>query len=407
MQNMKSRTLFTRFLGLAVAMLLIAGSSQVDAFWSSHGGGYGSYGGGRSFGGGSYGGVSVSVGGGYGSAGSHGGLLRSARYSMASRVASRGSYGSAGGFASSVSRGSYGSAGSHGVGPIRRLVQNIRSRRASHGSYGGASYGSAGSHGGYSASYGSAGSHGGYSTSYGSAGSHGGYSTSYGSAGSHGGYSTPSYSTPSYYSAPSYSAPSYGSAGGVISTGSHGGYFSSTTGGSSTVIASAEQVSGSLAVHVPVGAVVYVNDHKTTSTGTMRAYVSHGLKSGQSYNYNVRVEYEQNGKTVTETKVATLTGGGEANLAFGQPTPMVAETTKTKLTLSVPTAAKVTLAGANTRQTGSERQYITKNLPEGETWDSYTVRVEVAGSTQERTITLRGGEAQHLVFSFDTLASVN
>ncbi len=362
---MKSRNLFTRFLGLAVAMLLVASTSQADAFWASHGGGYGSYGGGSY---GSYGGgVSVSAGS-YGSAGSHGGLFRAARYSRASvgSFGSTGSYGSTGSHGgvavSTASYGSYGSAGSHGVGPIRRLAQRIRANRASRASYGS------------------------YGASYSSAGSHGGYVSSYGVA-------------------PSYS--SHGSAGGVISTASHGGYYSQAAAGSSTVIASVEKASGSLAVHVPAGAIVYVNDHKTTSTGTMRAYVSHSLNAGQTYNYNVRVEYKQDGKTVVETKVATLTGGGEASLSFGQPTPMVAEATKTKLTLSVPAAAKVTLAGATTRQAGNERQYITTSLPEGETWDSYTVRVEVAGSTQEKTITLRGGEAQHLVFSFDTLAAIN
>ncbi len=58
-----------------------------------------------------------------------------------------------------------------------------------------------------------------------------------------------------------------------------------------------------LSVKVPADAKVFVNDRATTSTGTDREYVSHDLAAGARYNYNVRAEFERDGKTVTENKI--------------------------------------------------------------------------------------------------------
>jgi len=176
-----------------------------------------------------------------------------------------------------------------------------------------------------------------------------------------------------------------------------------------------------LRVNVPTDAVVYVNDSKTTSTGSQRQYVSHGLKEGQSYTYNVRVEFEREGQLVSESKSVSLSAGGDESLAFeaAPAAPIVAEEpadddeTVTKLTVKVPADAKVTLAGAATKQVGAEREFLTTRLAAGATWEDYTILVEaeVNGEivTQKRTITLRGGESQALVFDFEpaTLASVN
>ena len=288
-------------------------------------------------------------------------------------------WGSHGGFGSRGSRGSYGgacarshgSAGAHGqVGPLRRLAEHLREKRA-------ARLAARGSHG-------SSGSHGGHASS-GSYGSTGGYTAT---SSSHGGGSTGSY-------------------------GSAGGYAKTTT--SPMTFAKAEKASGQLLVSVPAEDIVFVNDRATTSTGASRSYVSHNLTVGKSYKYRVRVEYDVDGKTVTETKLATLTGGGESSLDFGgSPAEAViaAKPAETKLTLSVPSDAKVTLSGAVTKQTGELREYTTTRLATGKAWDDYVIRVAVGESVQERTITLRGGESQHLVFEFasaatDLVASLN
>ncbi len=285
----------------------------------------------------------------------------------------------------------------------------------SRGSYGsGGSYGSYGSGGSYG-SYGSGGSYGGVSVvSYGSGGSYG----SYGSGGSHGGlfsgrllarlHARHHRSHGSYGSAGSYaSCGSTGSTGGYGSTGSTGGYsesYGSTGSDDGYSAVSSESTSqvaaGTLRVNVPADAVVYVNDHKTTSTGAERQYVSNGLKSGETYTYTVRVEYQVAGETKIATKSATLTAGADVALDFAD-VAVAQEEVPTKLTLTVPADAKVTLAGAATTQGGAEREFITTKLAVGQTWADYTVKVELNGEVQEKSITLTGGEAQSLAFDFE------
>lgn len=367
-------------LAAAVTAMLIA-PGGADAFWASHGsygsgGSYGSYGS-RGSSGGSFG--SYGSRGSYGSYGSYG--------SSGGSSGSHGSYGSSGG-----SSGSHGSYGSHGPGPFKRLAAHIRAKRASRGSSGGssASYGSHGS----SASHGSSGATVTYYHS--SAGSHGS-SASHGSTGSHG---------------------SYGGSYSSVTT-SHSHVVASTPVAPSAPVATG---SGMLRVSVPADAVVYVNDNKTTSTGSQRQYVSNGLKEGQSYTYRVRVEYQEEGKVVSNTKTVRLTAGSDQTLEFGSPAAVVAdadeteadsESTVTKLSLRVPADAEVRLAGALTKQTGEQREFLTTRLEAGATWEDYTVsvKVEVDGEpvVQERTITLRGGESQAMVFNFDApvVASLN
>lgn len=179
---------------------------------------------------------------------------------------------------------------------------------------------------------------------------------------------------------------------------------------------STDATSTSFRVSVPANAVVYVNDMKTTSTGPERRYVSRGLEPGRTYTFNVRAEYQRDGQTVTETRVIRLTAGRTGSLAFGQAAgsqpPQVAEkSSETKLTLHVPADAEVYLSGRETKQTGEVRRYTTTRLSPGDAWEDYVVRVtlERNGKTlsQERTITLVGGQPQQLEFAFAAAPAKN
>jgi len=83
-----------------------------------------------------------------------------------------------------------------------------------------------------------------------------------------------------------------------------------------------------------------------------------------------------------------------------------APATKTRLTLRVPAEAKVTLAGAATKQTGEVRQFATSRLASGQVWDDYKVVVELErdGQTlrEERQLKLTGGKDQELQVGFDS-----
>lgn len=315
---------------------------------------------------------------------------------------SGGYYGSSGSVAyyGGSSGGSYGSSGGHHFTPVRSALRGIsnhihakierhQARRAYYGSsgYGSSGYGSSG----YSVSYGSSG----YSTSYGSSG----YSTSYGSSG---GYTT-----------------SYGSSGGV-SYGSSGHSTSYGSSGSGTVYYGASNESYSnpainlassstiddavyLTVSVPSAAKVYVNDKLTTSTGSVRQFVSRGLVAGKSYKFEVRAELvTADGQVVTENKSLVVGAGAEEQLqfAFSETKASV----NTSLTLNVPEGAKVTLAGNTTKASGAQRVFQSSHLQLGQAWDDYVVEVEHDGQVKRQSIRLIGGDQLELSFDFQPQA---
>ena len=291
--------------------------------------------------------------------------------------------------ASAFSRGSWGSSGSSG--------SYASYSSGSSGSYGSYSSGSSGSYASYSS---------GSSGSYASSGSSGSYGrpglfarwharkaarASSGSSGSYGSYGS-SGSSGSYGSA--------GSSGSSGSGGSYGSYSASYSAVPTTAVASAD---ASIHVSVPADALVYVNGALTKSTGADRQFVSRGLQSDMNYSYDVVVK-SKDGAEIGQ-KTVTLRGGDAIELNFGaDKTEVAAEEVKTELTLHVPAEAKVTLAGAATKQTGELRTYATTTLAPGQVWDGYKIRVEMEqdGKTlvEEKTISITGGKATELTIDF-------
>ncbi len=256
----------------------------------------------------------------------------------------------------------------------------------SHGSWGSSgSYGSSGS----SASYGSSGRVGLFArmrarraARYSSHGSYGSYGSS-ASYGSHGSYGTPVYSEPDAVAEPDA--------------------VTSTTGNTSIKVA------------LPENAKVYVNDALTTSTGTERSYVSRGLRQGMTYSYKIRVEYEQDGQTVSEDQLVKLSAGETVSLTFGQAEEeamaesQADEPVQTEVKVQVPEDATVFLSGLPTNQTGKLRIFSTSQLAAGQEWEDYTVRVEVVRDGQtlvrEKKLKVEGGGSYELAFNFDSTAT--
>jgi uncharacterized protein (TIGR03000 family) len=75
--------------------------------------------------------------------------------------------------------------------------------------------------------------------------------------------------------------------------------------------------SGLLTIWVPAKAKVFINGMETSTTGSRRRYVSHGLQPGLTYKYAIRAEIVRDGKIATETKTVNLTAGGNEGVAFG------------------------------------------------------------------------------------------
>jgi uncharacterized protein (TIGR03000 family) len=315
---------------------------------------------------------------GYGSYGSYGGYGSYGSYGVS--YASYGSYGS---------YGSYDSCGSSGGGGLfARWHAKKAARYSSYGSYGG--YDSCGSSGGYAVAYGSYGSYG----SYASCGSSGGVVYDGGGV----------YDSGALQSAPTNQPPTPPTPPGGAPTPQPdmnnpgaGGVAPPATGNPTTRVDEA-----TIWVSLPVDAKVFVNDVATKSTGAERHYVSRGLEPGRTYSYKLRVEFNRDGKPLVEDKLVRLQAGNSVQLAFGNGQSAEEETAKTELKLHVPEQAKVTLAGAATKQTGEVRSYSTSGLNPGQHWDGYTVRVELEkdGKTlsEEKTLDIEGGKTYELSF---------
>ena len=321
-------------------------------------------------------------------------------YGSSGAYSSYGSGGSSGygssGYASYSSYGSsgasYGSSGYYGSSGRPTLRQRIadhfaakRARRAaSHGSSG--YYASSGGSSGYSSSGGSSG----YSVSYASHGSSGGSSgtVSYGSVGA-----------------------SYGSVG----VGHYGSTSRSYSSGNSYVRKSsvatpstiASRVDGDavyLTVAVPSTAKIFVNGKATTSTGSVREYVSRGLKPGSIYKFDIRAELEaSDGQIIRDSRKLVVRAGDREQVQFAfaeQAKPI-----ETAVTLNVPEGAQVFLSGNATKATGATRTFRTSKLKSGETWDDYQIEVHHEGQVKSRSVRLAAGDQLRLTFAFDEATS--
>lgn len=153
--------------------------------------------------------------------------------------------------------------------------------------YGGSSMGSSGgsSFGSYSPSYYSPPS---YSASY--------YSHSY--------YSPPYYVTyPSSFRSPAYY---YGST-------STEGYYSTST------AASRSKRPVLVNLRVPSEAKIWIDGSETKQTGTNRSFESPPVTVGREYAYQIRVQWNRDGKEVTQTRQVTVHAGDVINLTIGSP----------------------------------------------------------------------------------------
>ena len=157
-------------------------------------------------------------------------------------------------------------------------------------------------------------------------------------------------------------------------------------------------------IQVPEDARVFVNNIATKTPGTNRRYVSHGLKIGYRYTYQVRAEVIRNGKAIQQTQTVQLRAGQTGLLNFetlALSTPVV-----TTLVLHVPEGATVSLAGKPLPTGNSVRTFQTTKLAAGETWTDYTIEVtyQENGQTRQRRrmITLKAGDTHKIELTVDS-----
>jgi uncharacterized protein (TIGR03000 family) len=79
----------------------------------------------------------------------------------------------------------------------------------------------------------------------------------------------------------------------------------------------AQQAATELKLHVPANAKVTLAGAATQQAGEVRTYASTSLKPGQKWDgYVVRVELDQDGKTLVEERTLDIQGGETYELSF-------------------------------------------------------------------------------------------
>jgi uncharacterized protein (TIGR03000 family) len=120
-----------------------------------------------------------------------------------------------------------------------------------------------------------------------------------------------SYSSPSYYAAyPSSFGNSTSYSYGAVSS---EGYYNTPTADS----ASNRHVRVNL--RVANDAKIWFDASQTKQTGTARSFESPPLDVGQEYTYQIRVQWKQDGKDVTQTRQVKVHAGDVINLTMGSP----------------------------------------------------------------------------------------
>jgi uncharacterized protein (TIGR03000 family) len=74
-------------------------------------------------------------------------------------------------------------------------------------------------------------------------------------------------------------------------------------------------------LRVPANAEVWFDGQKTNQTGTVRNFYSPPLTPGQSYRYQVRVRWMQDGRPVEQERIVRVRANSIEDLNFGKPLP--------------------------------------------------------------------------------------
>jgi uncharacterized protein (TIGR03000 family) len=146
-------------------------------------------------------------------------------------------------------------------------------------------------------------------------GGRGGYS-SYSSRSYSPSYNASSYPSPSYYAAyPSVRSSYYAASPSFIGS-SQPIYYGATSSEGYYSTQAAER-SARVNLQVPSGARIWFDTYQTKQTGTARSFETPPMDAGQELAYQIRVQWEQDGKDVTQTRQVTVHAGDVINLTLG------------------------------------------------------------------------------------------
>jgi uncharacterized protein (TIGR03000 family) len=157
-------------------------------------------------------------------------------------------------------------------------------------------------------------------------------------------------------------------------------------------------------VKLPADARLYANGELLPLTGPVRVFLTPALEPNRTYYYDLKIEVERGGKTVTrEQKNVELQAGKVANVTFPDPAnePPPAKSTA-RITVRVPDGATLYVEGRPWNFGDARRVIQTPPLTPGRThYYTLQVRVERDGrrETLTREVAFRAGQDVAVDFS--------
>jgi uncharacterized protein (TIGR03000 family) len=127
-------------------------------------------------------------------------------------------------------------------------------------------------------------------------------------------------------------------------------------------------------IKAPTDVRVLVDGQETSRTSAEEVFTTPDLQLGQTYQYVFRAEATRDGKTITRTRRVMVEAGKQAEVDFTDLAPVAADVAK--VTVLVPSDAKLFVDGTECPLTSSRRTFETPKLEAGRQY-YYTVKAEV------------------------------
>ena len=171
-----------------------------------------------------------------------------------------------------------------------------------------------------------------------------------------------------------------------------------------------------MVVKLPADAKLYAEGKPLSLTSAERSFVTPELPPGREYNYTFRVEYDRNGRTLSESRTIVVLPGKMSTVEFAdlvaktenapvpKSMPEIKPASTTSLTKTAPATERARIvvkvpAGAtlfvnDAKHTANE--FRTPPLPTGKEY-SYTMKVEMIRNGQSESasqkVTVRAGDS--------------
>jgi uncharacterized protein (TIGR03000 family) len=134
-------------------------------------------------------------------------------------------------------------------------------------------------------------------------------------------------------------------------------------------------------IKAPLDVRVKVNGELTSRSSAEEAFATPTLQPGRTYSYQVTMEAERDGKTVTKTEKVLVRANQESRVDFST---MGAPSEPARVTVLAPDGARVFVDGVSVSIGADQRSFETPKLEPGKQY-YYTIKAELEQDGRTRT----------------------